>query len=138
MSILPSNLTTPATTDEHIRSILGDYKNDVKSIKEVSLEIEKIYKNEFTSSGTRKVYARYGITKSGKILIDFKKNGRPISLSMNECHKLNNILSSRNFENYISSNQNIIEERDQEYFNNLSKPSGEAVAEKGEYGYIPL
>ena len=113
--------TVYSNIDEHVRSLLVDYKNNIKNEKEISIELEKIYKKEFTSFGNKRVYARYGITKSGKILIDFKRNGRPISLSINECEKLNNILSSRNFENYIRSKQNIIDERNKQFFESLNK-----------------
>jgi hypothetical protein len=113
--------TVYSNIDEHVGSLLVDYKNNLKNKKEISIELEKIYKNEFTSFGNKRVYARYGITKSGKILIDFKRNGRPISLSINECEKLNNILSSRNFENYITSKQTIIDERNNQFFESLNK-----------------
>ena len=107
--------------DDNIKEILHNYKNNVIDEKETSISLENIYKNEFTSFGNKKVYARYGITRSGKILIDFKKNGKPISLSLNECYKINNILSSRNFENYINSKKSIIEERNKQFFDNLKK-----------------
>ena len=86
-----------------------------------------MYKNEFTSIGSKRVYARYGITKTGKILIDFKKNGRPISLSLSECEKINNILSSRNFENYINSKRDLIEKRNKDFFDNLKKENTNSV-----------
>ena len=126
------NISKYSNIDENVSSILSDFKNEKKNLKEVSIELEKIYKNEFTSFGAKKVYARYGITRSGKILIDFKKNGRPVSLSINECEKLNNILSSRNFENYIKSKKDIINERNQEYFSNLNKQRENKKAEHSE------
>ncbi len=120
-----NKLSTYSTIDKTVSNLLNDYKNNSKTVKEVSIELEKMYKNEFTSFGTKRVYARYGITRSGKILIDFKRNGRPISLSINECEKLNNILSSRNFENYIRSKRDLINERNQEYFDNLNRQHAE-------------
>jgi len=116
-----NKLSTYSTIDKTVTNLLNDYKNNSKTVKEVSIELEKMYKNEFTSFGTKRVYARYGITRSGKILIDFKRNGRPISLTINESEKLNNILSSRNFENYIRSKRDLINERNQEYFDNLNR-----------------
>ena len=86
------NLSKYSSIDENVINILNDFKNNNRTVKEASIQLEKMYKNEFTSFGTKKVYARYGITRSGKILIDFKKNGKPISLTMKECEKLNNIL----------------------------------------------
>ena len=120
-----NKLSKYSNIDETVTNLLNDYKNNSKTVKEVSIELEKMYKNEFTSFGTKRVYARYGITRSGKILIDFKRNGRPISLSINECEKLNNILSSRNFENYIRSKRDLINERNQEYFDNLNRQNAE-------------
>jgi hypothetical protein len=118
--------------DENVRNLLNDYKNNIKTVKEISIELERMYKNEFTSFGSKRVYARYGITRTGKILIDFKKNGRPISLSINESEKLNNILSSRNFENYIKSKRSMINERNNEYFSNLNNNSESTNAEQSE------
>jgi hypothetical protein len=127
-----NNLSMYSNIDENVRNLLNDYKNNIKTVKEISIELERMYKNEFTSFGSKRVYARYGITRTGKILIDFKKNGRPISLSINESEKLNNILSSRNFENYIKSKRSMINERNNEYFSNLNNNSESTNAEQSE------
>ena len=74
-------LTTYSTIDDTVKTLLSDYKNGEIDDKQISISLERMYKNEFTSFGSKRVYARYGITKTGKILIDFKRNGRPISLS---------------------------------------------------------
>ena len=105
-------------TTDLVSSVLNDFKNGTKSEKDTSIELERIYKNMYTSFGSRKVYAKYGITKTGKVMIDYKKHGNPISLSQSEYLKLNNILSSRNFENYIKSQQSVIDERTNSYFEN--------------------
>lgn len=114
-------LTTYSTIDDTVKTLLSDYKNGEIDDKQISISLERMYKNEFTSFGSKRVYARYGITKTGKILIDFKRNGRPISLSLSECEKLNNILSSRNFEKYINTKKDLIETRNKEFFDNLKK-----------------
>ena len=103
-------------TTSSVESLLSEFKNDTKTVKEVSIELERIYKNMYTQFGNNKVYAKYGISKTGKVTIDYKKHGHPISLSQAECLKLNNILSSRNFENYIRSQQDLITERSDAYF----------------------
>lgn len=113
--------TTYSNIDKTVKSLLTEYKEGKINDKELSISLERMYKNEFTSIGSKRVYARYGITKTGKILIDFKKNGRPISLSLSECEKINNILSSRNFENYINSKRDLIEKRNKDFFDNLKK-----------------
>ena len=137
LKMTENKLSKYTNIDKTVTTLLNEYKNNSKTVKEVSIELEKMYKNEFTSFGTKRVYARYGITRSGKILIDFKKNGRPISLSINECEKLNNILSSRNFENYIKSKRDLINERNQEYFDNLNRQNadqGESQPEESNDG----
>ena len=137
LKMTENKLSKYTNIDKTVTTLLNEYKNNSKTVKEVSIELEKMYKNEFTSFGTKRVYARYGITRSGKILIDFKKNGRPISLSINECEKLNNILSSRNFENYIKSKRDLINERNQEYFDNLNRQNadqGESQPEESNAG----
>lgn len=103
-------------TTSSVETLLNDFKNDNKSFKETSIELERIYKSMFAQFGNKKVYAKYGITKTGKIMIDFKRHGNPISLSHGECLKLNNILSSRNFENYVRSQQDVIDERTNTFF----------------------
>jgi hypothetical protein len=103
-------------TTSSVEALLMQFKNDEKSVKDVSIELERVYKNMFTQFGSNKVYAKYGISKTGKVMIDYKKHGHPINLSQAECLKLNNILSSRNFENYIRSQQELITERSDAYF----------------------
>jgi len=103
-------------TTSSVETLLNEFKNNEKSLKDVSIELERVYKNMYTQFGNGKVYAKYGITKTGKVMIDYKKHGNPISLSQGEYLKLNNILSSRNFENYIRSQQEVITERSDNYF----------------------
>merc|ERR1711907_309072 len=118
---IASDRSVYSNISNQVSSLLQEFKNNNLTEKDISIELEKVYKKELTSFGSKRVYARYGITKSGKILIDFKRNGRPVSLSLNECDKLNNILSSRNFENYIKSKKEIIEERNKIFFENYNK-----------------
>ena len=111
-----SNLYEEVTSN--VETLLNDFKNDMKSQKEVAIELERVYKNMYTQFGNRKVSAKYGITKTGKVMIDYKRHGNPVSFSLTECYKLNNILSSRNFENYIRSQKEVITERSDAYFSN--------------------
>ena len=119
-------------TTSSVETLLNEFKNEEKTLKEVSIELERVYKNMFTQFGSRKVFAKYGITKTGKVMIDFKRHGNPISLSQSECLKLNNILSSRNFENYIRSQQEVITERSDAYFSNRKKRSSTEDVQTGD------
>ena len=103
-------------TTASVETLLNEFKNGDKSVKETSIELENVYKSMYSQFGSRKVYAKFGISKTGKIMIDYKKHGNSINLSLSECQKLNNILSSRNFENYIRGQQEVIDERTNSFF----------------------